>query len=379
MKYILKAYSIWEFGKRKDAEGNPHQEDNMYPAFGEQTDSDRMFILCDGMGGHDAGEVASATVCEAMGQSILADGHDPEGVFTDEELSAAITAAFDALDRKDTGAEKKMGTTMTFLKLHNEGATIAHMGDSRVYHIRPGKTGEETRILFETEDHSLVNDLVKVGELTREEARFSKQRNVITRAMQPNMRHRPKADVYHTSDIKSGDYFYMCSDGMLEQLEMENGTSLMNIFSEQGGPDENKVKILKSVTKDNRDNHTAFIIHITDVINPIVPQVEKETEGIIISDDATGDERHNAVLSDVPDIKDKRILCVKNIKSNILIMVMIVVIAIIVGLIIGLNGFKSCSKKMLSYQDCSTNASEAWMFISVPTKGTFLDKVVANI
>lgn len=269
MKYQLKVYSIWEFGQRKDSQGNPHQEDSLFPEFGKQSNNDRLFILCDGMGGHDAGEVASATVCEAMSQSILNDGHDKDGVFTIDDFNAAIDKAFIALDERDSGAEKKMGTTMTFLKLHNEGAFIAHMGDSRVYHIRPGKDGEETQILFETSDHSLVNDLIKVGELTKEEARHSKQKNVITRAMQPNMGRRPKADIYQTIDVKPGDYFYMCSDGMLEQSEMEDGTSLKNVFSELGGSDENKVEILKSVTEKNRDNHTAFIIHITDVIDPI--------------------------------------------------------------------------------------------------------------
>lgn len=295
MKYKLKVYSIWEFGQRKDSQGNPHQEDSMFPEYGKQSDDDRLFILCDGMGGHDAGEVASATVCEAMSDSILNDGHDKEGVFTSEDFSDALNAAFDALDKKDSGAEKKMGTTMTFLKLHDKGAFIAHMGDSRVYQIRSGKTGEETQIVFQTEDHSLVNDLIKIGELTKEEARFSKQKNVITRAMQPNMGRRPKADVYETSDIKSGDYFYLCSDGMLEQAEMENGESLKNIFSEMGGTDENKVEILKSVTEKNRDNHTAFIIHIIDVVDPIekgLPTASDKEEKVdkfaaIVEDDQT--------------------------------------------------------------------------------------------
>ena len=269
MKYKLKVYSIWEFGQRKDAEGNPHQEDSLYPAFGQATDADRTFILCDGMGGHDAGEVASATVCEAMSASIRNNGHDAEGVFTDEDLKEAVRAAFDALDSKDNGAEKKMGTTMTFLKLHNEGATIAHMGDSRVYHIRPGKTGEETRILHVTEDHSLVNDLVKIGELTREEARLSKQKNVITRAMQPNQERRPKEEVYRTADIKPGDYFYLCSDGMLEQPDMEDGTVLKRIFSGLVESDERRVEILRGATDENRDNHTALIIHVTEVTDPI--------------------------------------------------------------------------------------------------------------
>lgn len=282
MKYKLKVYSIWEFGQRKDSQGQPHQEDSLYPAFGQQSDRDRLFILCDGMGGHDAGEVASATVCEAMSQSVLDNGQDPEGPFTSEDFANALASAFDALDQADNGAVKKMGTTMTFLKLHSEGATIAHIGDSRVYQIRPGKTGDDTEIVFQTEDHSLVNDLIKIGELTREEARYSRQKNVITRAMQPNMERRPKADIHQTADIQAGDYFYLCSDGMLEQPEMESGESLKNIFSEQGGSDENKVEILRSVTEQNKDNHTALIVHVLDVGTPsdqAADHLEKPSSG----------------------------------------------------------------------------------------------------
>lgn len=286
MKYKLKVYSIWEFGQRKDADGNPHQEDSTFPMPGELNDSDRTFILCDGMGGHDAGEVASATVCEAMGESILNDGHDAEGVFTDDDLKAAVAAAFDALDQKDSGAEKKMGTTMTFLKLHNDGVTIAHMGDSRVYHIRPGEDGATTQILFETRDHSLINDLIRIGEMTREEARTSRQKNVITRAMQPNMERRPRADVHHITDIKAGDYFYMCSDGMLEQPDMESGETLRNIFSRQGGPDERRVNILKDVTENNRDNHTALIIHIEEVTGAPTRPAETSTPRMATVDDS---------------------------------------------------------------------------------------------
>ena len=269
MKFKLKAYSIQEFGQRKDAQGNPHQEDSIYPLYGKQTDADRLFILCDGMGGHDAGEVASATVCEAMSQSVNASVPNSEALFTDDMLLKAVNDAFHALDQKDSGATKKMGTTMTFLKLHAGGATIAHMGDSRVYHIRPGKDADSTQILFMTEDHSLVNDLVKIGELTPEEARVSPQKNIITRAMQPRMERQPKADIHHVTDIKPGDYFYLCSDGMLE--EMEDANIRFN-FSDMNGNDENKVQVLTNATIDNRDNHTALIIHILDV--------EGEAEGV---------------------------------------------------------------------------------------------------
>ncbi len=278
MKFNLEAYSIWETGKRKDSAGNPHQEDSLFPAHGEMQDSDRLFILCDGMGGHDAGEVASSTVCEAISHDI-ADNTDPERTFTDSDLTDAINTAYDALDLKDSGnSEKKMGTTMTLLKFHDKGATIAHIGDSRVYHIRPGKNGEDTRILFETRDHSLINDLIKVGEITPEEAQHSKQKNVITRAMQPHTKPRCKADVKHIEDIRPGDYFYLCSDGMLEQDEMNTGEAIRNIFSEEGGDAENKIRILTLATAENRDNHTAILIHVTDVTRNSIPDESSTTE-----------------------------------------------------------------------------------------------------
>ena len=269
MKYKLKVYNIWECGQRVDSNGNPHQEDSIYPAYGQQKDTDRLFILCDGMGGHEAGEVASSTVCSAMSKSIFESVPDAEGDFSDENLLKAIEDAFNALDALSTGdvsSEKKMGTTMTFLKFHNKGCTIAHMGDSRVYHIRSGKGRDDTKILFKTNDHSLVNDLIKVGELTPEEAKQSKQKNIITRCMQPKMERHPKPDVYHTVDIKPGDYFYMCSDGMLEQMEDEN---LLFNFSEATGDDENKINILTQATSQNLDNHSAIIIHVLDVIDPL--------------------------------------------------------------------------------------------------------------
>lgn len=348
MKYRLKVYSIWEYGQRKDAGGNPHQEDSLYPAFGQQKDSDRLFILCDGMGGHDAGEVASATVCEAMAASILNDGHDRDGIFTREDFDRALDAAYDALDAKDNGAEKKMGTTMTFLKLHDKGASIAHIGDSRVYHIRPGKTGEDTEILFQTEDHSLVNDLIKIGELTREEARFSRQKNVITRAMQPDMPRRDKAAYHTTSDIKAGDYFYMCSDGMLEQQDMDDGTSLRNIFSHQGGDDDNKVEILKTVTARNRDNHTAFIIHVTEVIDSegaVIAERESElptADAVIPSKQS---EKSSAVgratKSDVPE--DAPVEMKKPGKGKKMTVAFLVSAFVILAALLGFYAFRSCS------------------------------------
>ncbi len=256
MKFKLEPYNIWELGQRQ------RQEDSIYPSFGECKESDRLFILCDGMGGHSAGDVASSTVCEAMGNYIKE--HNPEdgAPFSDDDFRAALSAAYDALDTKDNGETKKMGCTLTFLKFHADGATIAHIGDSRVYHIRPGKSAQETEILFQTSDHSLVNDLVKIGELTPEEAKHSRQKNVITRAMQPNLERRPRADIKHIGDIRPGDYFMLCSDGILEQMEDNN---IQFIFSEEAGEAKEKVEMIIRATADNRDNHTAFIIRIGEV------------------------------------------------------------------------------------------------------------------
>lgn len=285
MRYQLQAYAIQEYGKRIDEHGNPHQEDSMFPACNSVRSTDRLFILCDGMGGHEAGEVASQAVCDAMA-NVLLPGHDPEGPFTADEFRQALSAAFDALDAKDSGSDRKMGTTMTLLKLHSAGAFIAHIGDSRVYHIRPGVDGNSTQILHETSDHSLVNDLVRIGEMTREEAHRSSRKNIITRAMQPGLDPRPKADIYETADIRPGDYFYLCSDGMLEEDAMESGERLRQIFSQQGGDDPTKVRELTAATVDNSDNHTAFIVHITDVIDPVAAPVAQS----------------NAVANPVPEV-----------------------------------------------------------------------------
>lgn len=255
MKFKVSAYTIWEQGPR------PRQEDSIFPAHKGTTSDDRLFLVCDGMGGHSAGDVASSTVCAALSSSVLA-SCDAEGEFTDDIFEAALSAAYDALDSKDDGSPKKMGTTLTFLKLHKAGCTIAHIGDSRVYHLRPGADAASTEIVYQTQDHSLVNDLVRIGELTPEEAKTSKQRNVITRAMQPNMERRSRADIAHTSDIRKGDYFLLCSDGILEQMEDDN---LKFIFSDMGGDAQHKVEMLIKVTAENHDNHSALLVHITDV------------------------------------------------------------------------------------------------------------------
>lgn len=249
MKFKIKAYPIYELGARAN------QEDYLYPYPAEHSDDTRLFIVCDGMGGHEHGEVASKNVCQAMSQYILS-----QDSFSEETFQMALSAAYDTLDNLDQKNDtvKKMGTTMTLLHLHNGGAFLAHIGDSRIFHIRPS----ENAVLFETRDHSLVNQLVAIGELTEEEAAISPQRNIITRAMQPHQPRRARADIHQIEDIKAGDYFLLCTDGMLENSENEY---YANILSDSSYTDERKVEILRDLTKDNRDNHTAYLVHIIEV------------------------------------------------------------------------------------------------------------------
>lgn len=246
------ALQIYELGQRAN------QEDSLYPPFTRKSLSEDCYILCDGMGGHSAGEVASGAVCRTMGSYVQEHARE-DGFFEEQDFQNALDAAFDALDALDDGAERKMGTTLTFIKFHKGGCLVAHIGDSRVYQIRPCAK----QVLFVTRDHSLVNDLIKLGELTPEEAKASNQKNVITRAMQPNLERRPHADCVNLTDIRPGDYFFLCSDGMLENAE---DAELVNIMS-MNRPDAEKIKILRGATNENRDNHSAFLVHVDSVVD----------------------------------------------------------------------------------------------------------------
>jgi protein phosphatase len=150
-----------------------------------------------------------------------------------------------------------MGTTLTLLYIHKQGVTAAHIGDSRIYHIRP-----EVGVLYQSRDHSLVFDLFQAGEITYEEMATFPQKNMVTRAMTPGEDKRMRPDIIHITGIQPDDYFYMCSDGMLEQM---SNVELVEQLS-SGATDEDKRQQLIAATFQNQDNHSAWLIHIKDVI-----------------------------------------------------------------------------------------------------------------
>lgn len=250
---IRKPLCFTEIGKKDN------QEDYLYPANADT--NTRVFIMCDGMGGHDNGEVASMTAGSTLGDYLTSCSEIDIPTF-----ETGLAKAYDALDSIDTNSSKKPGTTMTCLCLNENNYLVAHIGDSRIYHIRPSLYNAETKrggILYQSSDHSLVNDLLKAGELSEEEAIDFPHKNIITRAMQPNMQKRYKSDVYTFDDIQGGDYFFLCCDGILEQLSNE---VLCEILSDKKLDDKQKLAKIKSICDGNtRDNYTCWLVPIDKV------------------------------------------------------------------------------------------------------------------
>lgn len=257
---IKQPQSFSEIG-RKD-----NQEDFLWPAPASVTKEQRVFIMCDGVGGQDSGEVASSTAATALGEYLTANW-PADNYLRKEHFEAALSHAYDALDAMDNGAARKMATTMTCIAIHRGGVLVAHIGDSRVYQLRPSLANaelERSGVVYQTEDHSLVNDLLRVGELTPEEAANFTQKNVITRAMQPNQENRCRADIYNITDVQTGDYFFLCCDGVLEQLSNQ---ALGSILANASLDNDEKILAIKQVCDGNtHDNYTCWLVPVGQVV-----------------------------------------------------------------------------------------------------------------
>ena len=166
-------------------------------------------IVADGMGGHAAGEVASAIAADTIRRLYSERDGSP-----DEVLKAAFAAANEAICRRGRAdpACAGMGTTCTVLALRGETAFLAHIGDSRAYLLREG------RLRQISEDHSLVAQLVRDGALTPEQAAKSPQRHVILRALGTEPAVEP-AVWSQGLPLYPGDIFVLCSDGLTDLVD----------------------------------------------------------------------------------------------------------------------------------------------------------------
>jgi protein phosphatase len=208
-----------------------------------------LFAVADGMGGAQAGEVASRLAASAL------EGGDSDGLQGLERLDALIQEANRRIyDRASTDPSASgMGTTMTVALVEGMTVVIGHVGDSRAYLVR----GDRMEQL--TEDHSLVNELLKSGKLSEEEAHVHPQRSVITRAVGTD----PDVDVDgFTIEAEEDDVFLICSDGLTDMVEDEEILELVHTHREDL---EKAVKALVSAANrgGGEDNITAVAFRIS--------------------------------------------------------------------------------------------------------------------
>ena len=212
-----------------------------------------LFVVADGMGGAQAGEVASKIAVDLFEQG-LGDTVQPEG-----DLAARASAANARIhELSHTNAEQAgMGTTLTAVYVAPEEVAIAHVGDSRAYRLRAGE------LMRLTDDHSLVDELMRQGKITPEEAIDHPQRSVITRALGPE----PAVEIDTRSyAARAGDVYLLCSDGLTTMLPEERLSEILR--SHQRLRDAGEALIAAANDAGGRDNITVVLFRLEDPAAP---------------------------------------------------------------------------------------------------------------
>lgn len=167
----------------------------------------RLFIVADGMGGHLAGEVASQMAVETVGQSLQrVDENNPQ-----EQLNLAVEKANRTVEQAAKGnpALHGMGTTLSVILLHQQQGYLAHVGDSRIYHLRNQKLEQLS------DDHSLVGEQLRQGIITEEQAKTSSLGNILLQAIGIT----PQLDICQKKvALAATDQFLLCSDGLTDMV-----------------------------------------------------------------------------------------------------------------------------------------------------------------
>jgi PPM family protein phosphatase len=217
-----------------------------------------VFVLADGMGGAQSGEVASQIAVDAFAQGL------PDAGTAEERLSVIVQRANREIhERSQKELENAgMGTTITAALLGEDSVAIAHVGDSRAYLLRDG---ELSRL---TEDHSLVEELVRGGKLTEDEAFEHPQRSVITRAVgiEPIV----EIDTW-TYPLRPGDVVLLCSDGLTDMLPESEVQRLMLAAEDLGSAADDLVRAAN--TAGGRDNITVVLFRVE-----LAPEGAPETD-----------------------------------------------------------------------------------------------------
>lgn len=286
---LFQPYSFCQIGRRNN------QEDARFPDEDRPSPDASCFVVCDGVGGEENGEVASRVVCDAFGEYM--DSMKPKEAFTADDFRKALSFVYNRLLEVMEMKGREMATTLTFLCFHEEGVLAAHIGDSRIYHIRP-----HVGILYRSNDHSLVNALVHAGNITPEAGICHQKSNYITRFLGyvEEDTELPIADVIQLNDIEPGDYFFLCTDGVIQQLDEED---LLDILEDKEGNEE-KMKRIEERCSNSPDNNTACLIP--------VQMVSMEEEDLPIWNVDEGEERNitlmleknSPVITEVQPVKE---------------------------------------------------------------------------
>ncbi len=222
-----------------------------------------LFMIADGMGGAQAGEVASRLAVEAFAGG-LPEGPEP----VTERLASLITSANTEVHSASEGSADLagMGTTCTAAYLGEREIVIAHVGDSRCYRLRGGS--------FEqlTDDHSLVGELVRRGQLTDEEADSHPQRSIITRALGPE----PDVEVDRFAvPAADGDLYLLCSDGLTDMLADER---IAELLSQPSSLAERADALVEAANEaGGRDNITVVVFAVREVEFAQPPEADQPT------------------------------------------------------------------------------------------------------
>ncbi len=213
-----------------------------------------LLVVADGMGGHEGGEVASAIAIAAL-EELGDDPAEDAVVAAMIEANARIRAA-DATSAAPTG----MGTTCTAVLVADDGAHVAHIGDSRAYLFRDGILTQLTR------DHALLAEMVRTGVLSAEQASHDDRRNVILRAL--GAAERPDIDVA-TTPLCAGDRILVCSDGLTAPVADADIAAVLAAALDAAATADRLVRLANEAG--GPDNVTVIVADIVHVAHGVVP------------------------------------------------------------------------------------------------------------
>lgn len=246
---------VSSWGKTDTGRARDHNEDSFLI-----NASLGLYLVADGMGGHAGGEVASRLTVEVVERELSSLRQSAPEVFSSEPPNGALRTVLEQAVKEASREvfERSaadpllhgMGTTLSGILLLGRSAWIAHVGDSRVYHLR----GREISLL--TEDHSLVQEQMKAGILTPEEARHSHLRNIITRSV--GFEASVPVDIQEVP-VQAGDLFVLCSDGLSNLVDEDEILELAESQSAEALPG---TLIELANARGGDDNITAVVIQV---------------------------------------------------------------------------------------------------------------------